>query len=337
MAPIPGLHRSLPLLRRVYSSTKIVGVRHASSVNLAGIFPPIVTPFNPDESIAWDKLRGNLAKWRQEPLSGYLVHGSNGEFAYLSPKERVDVIRVVKEECPAKIFCRLVQAGAGQLVLAGSGCESTRETIEMTSAMAEAGADVAVVYTPCYYKAKMTSPALEKHFTEVADASPIPVVLYSVPANTAIDLPIASVARLSKHPNIIGMKESGGDVAKIGEMVHLTKKEGFQLIAGSASFLLPALTVGAVGGICALANALPAQVCLLQQLFSEGKSKEARELQHRLIAPNNAVTKQFGVPGLKAAMEWFGFYGGPTRRPLLPLTTEESKALEATFTSNQFK
>jgi len=326
MAPIiPGLQRSLPLLHRVFS-TKIVGARHTSTVNLAGIFPPIVAPFNPDESIAWDKLRANLAKWRQEPLSGYLVHGSNGEFAYLSAKERVDVIRVVKEE-----------AGAGKLVLAGSGCESTRETIEMTSAMAEAGADVAVVYTPCYYKAKMTSPALEKHFTEVADASPIPVVLYSVPANTTIDLPVASVARLSSHANIIGMKESGGDVAKIGEMVHLTKKEGFQLIAGSASFLLPALTVGAVGGICALANALPAQVCLLQQLFSDGKSEEARELQHRLIAPNNAVTKQFGVPGLKAAMEWFGFYGGPTRRPLLPLTTEEFKALEATFTNNQFK
>jgi len=119
--------------------------------------------------------------------------------------------------------------------------------------------------------------------------------------------------------------------------VHLTKGEGFQLIAGSASFLLPALTVGAVGGICALANALPGQVCALQQLFSEGKWDEARQLQHRLIAPNNAVTKQFGVPGLKAAMEWFGFYGGPTRRPLLPLTEGEVKALEASFTSNQFK
>merc|ERR1711972_991497 len=183
--------------------------------------------------------------------------------------------------------------------------------------MADAGADAAVVYTPCYYKAKMTSPALEKHFIEVADASPIPIVLYSVPANTTIDLPVASVARLSSHPN------------KIGEMVHLTKGEGFQLIAGSASFLLPALTVGAVGGICALANALPGQVCALQQLFSEGKWDEARQLQHRLIAPNNAVTKQFGVPGLKAAMEWFGFYGGPTRRPLLPLTEGEVKALEA--------
>merc|ERR1719193_839195 len=192
------------------------------------------------------------------------------------------------------------KAGPGKLVLAGSGCESTLETIQVTQAMAEAGADVAVVITPCYYKGKMTGPVLEAHYTAVADASPIPVVLYSVPANTAIDLPVETVARLAKHDNIIGMKESGGDITKIGEMVHLTKKEGFQLIAGSASFLLPALTVGAVGGICALANALPAQVCLLQQLFSDGKWEEAIELQHRLIAPNNAVTKQFGVPGLKA-------------------------------------
>merc|ERR550525_726831 len=120
-----------------------------------------------DESIAWDKLRGNLARWRKEPLAGFLVHGSNGEFAYLTPEEREDVIRVVKEE-----------VGEGQLVLAGSGCESTCETIEMTSAMADAGADAAVVYTPCYYKAKMTSPALEKHFIEVAD--PVPYLLFSI-------------------------------------------------------------------------------------------------------------------------------------------------------------
>merc|ERR1712223_1617617 len=196
MAPIPGLSHSLSKLHRA-CSTKVINARHVSSVNLTGIFPPIVTPFNEDESIAWDKLRGNLARWRKEPLAGFLVHGSNGEFAYLTAKERVEVIRVVKEE-----------VGEGQLVLAGSGCESTCETIEMTSAMADAGADAAVVYTPCYYKAKMTSPALEKHFIEVADASPIPIVLYSVPANTTIDLPVASVARLSSHPNIIGMKDS---------------------------------------------------------------------------------------------------------------------------------
>jgi len=299
----------------------------ATNVDLTGIYPPIPTPFEKDESIAWGKLKENLAKWNQIGLRGYLVHGSNGEFCYLSGQERVEVIKVVRES-----------VGSDKLVLAGSGCESTRDTIEMTDAMAKAGADVAVVVTPCYYKAKMTSPGvMESHYTAVADASPIPVVLYSVPANTGIDLPVNVVASLAKHPNIIGMKESGGDVAKIGEMVHLTKGENFQLIAGSASFLLPALTVGAVGGICALANCLPAEVVELQQLWQQGKLEEARILQHRLISPNGAVTKQFGVPGLKEAMEWFGYYGGPTRKPLLPLQPAESIALEKSFSSNLFK
>jgi len=297
-----------------------------SKIDLTGVYPPIVTPFNEDESIAWDKLKSNISKWNQHPLAGFLVHGSNGEFCYLNPQERVDVIKAVKEN-----------AGPGKLVLAGSGCESTLETISMTQAMADAGADVAVVITPCYYKGKMTGPVLEKHFTAVADASPIPVVLYSVPANTNIDLPVESAARLAKHPNIIGMKESGGDITKIGSLVHQTKGEDFQMLAGSASFLLPSLLVGAVGGICALANVLPGPVCRLQQLYAEEKWEEARDLQHRLIAPNGAVTKLFGVPGLKESMGWFDYYGGPTRRPLIPLADGESKALENCFTSTGFK
>jgi len=305
---------------------KQLKMRSMSSLDLSGIFPPIPCPFREDESIAWDKLEHNLAKWTQLPLRGFLVHGSNGEFPFLTTEERVDVIRAVRK-----------QVGSNQLVLAGSGCESTMETIRMTQAMADAGADAAVVVTPCYFKGLMTGAVLEKHFTAVADASPIPVILYTVPANTNIDLPVATVVKLSSHPNIIGMKESGGDIAKIGQMVHLTKDEDFQVLAGSASFLLPALMVGAVGGICAVANCLPSPVCQLQQLYSEEKWKEAQLLQHRLIAPNAAVTKIFGVPGLKEAMSWFGFYGGPTRRPLGPLGPTESRALEAAFSENGFK
>jgi len=328
---MPPIFRQI-LLRRasqITSPTRKIQVKEissSSSPDLTGIFPPITTPFNDDETIAWDKLRENLGKWAQYPLRGFLVHGSNGEFCYLNTQERVEVIRAVKES-----------VGEDKLVLAGSGCESTMQTIQMTQDMAEAGADVAVVITPCYFKGRMTGPVLEKHFTAVADASPIPVVLYSVPANTTIDLPVQTVVRLSSHPNIIGMKESGGDVAKIGEMVHLTKNQNFQLIAGSASFLLPSLAVGAVGAISALANCLPGEVCNLQQLYRDEKWTEAKELQHRLIAPNSAVTKQFGVSGLKEAMAWFGFYGGPTRRPLVPLEPVESTSLEAAFSSNGFK
>ena len=168
---------------------------------------------------------------------------------------------------------------SGKLVLAGSGCESTRETIQMTKAMADAGADIAVVITPCYYKGKMVGGVLEQHYTAVADASPIPVVLYSVPANTTIDLPVETVVRLAKHKNIIGIKESGGDITKIGSMVHLTRGEDFQVLAGSASFLQASLSCGAVGGICALANVLPGPVCELQQLCTEHSWGEAQQLQ----------------------------------------------------------
>ena len=224
-----------------------------------------------------------------------------------------------------------------KLVLAGSGCESTAHTIALTNDMADAGADAAVVITPCYFKAKMSSPAaLKAHFTAVADSAKIPVILYSVPANTAVDMDPDTVADLSQHPNIIGIKDSGGDIAKIGKMVHDTRDQDFQVLAGSAGFLLASFHVGAAGGICALANALPREVCELERLYRDGDLEGARALQHRLIAPNGAVTKTFGVPGLKTAMEWFGFHGGPTRRPLMPISNEEERKLRAVFTSNGF-
>jgi len=290
-------------------------------MDLRGIFPPICTPFDAEERIAWDRLADNVAKWNGTELRGYVVEGSNGEFCYLSPEERVELIRRVKS-----------LAGPDKLVLAGSGCESTQATIQMTNAMAEAGADAAMVITPFYFKAKMMAgTVLEDHFTAVADASRIPIILYSVPANTGIDLAADTIIRLARHPNIIGIKESGGDVAKIGRLVAETAEHGFQVLAGSASFLLPALTVGAVGGICALANVLPAQVCRLHQLFEEGKMAEAKALQHQLIRPNGAVTKGYGVPGLKTSLEWFGYYGGPCRKPLQPLSQTEVEGLRNIF------
>jgi len=296
-------------------------------INFAGVYPPITTPFNQDESIAWNKLEENLTKMNTMNLRGYLVQGSNGEYCYLSAEERVEMIRKVREF-----------SAKDKLVLAGSGCESTAQTIDMTKKMAEAGADAAVVITPFYFKNKMNSEALRIHFTSVADASPIPVLLYSVPANTGLDLPVDLAVELSKHPNIVGMKDSGGDIAKIGQIIAETgnSPDNFCLLAGSASFLLPALNVGAVGGICALANALPEECCNLQDLFYNGKHEEAMKLQHRLIAPNGAVTKKFGVPGLKQAMEWVGFYGGPSRKPLLDLHEPEKAALRKTFSSNEF-
>ncbi|XP_051837747.1 4-hydroxy-2-oxoglutarate aldolase, mitochondrial isoform X2 [Antechinus flavipes] len=211
---------------------------------------------------------------------------------------------------------------------------ATQATVEMTVSMAQVGADAALVVTPCYYRGRMTSAALIHHYTKVADLSPIPIVLYNVPANTGLDLPVEAVVTLSQHPNIVGIKESGGDVTRMGLIIHKTKKQDFQVLAGSAGFLLASYAIGAVGGICALANVLGAQVCQLERLCLTGQWEDAQILQHRLIEPNAAVTRRFGIPGLKKTMDWFGYYGGPCRAPLRELSPEEEENLRLDFTSN---
>ncbi|HYA41503.1 MAG TPA: dihydrodipicolinate synthase family protein [Syntrophobacteraceae bacterium] len=287
-----------------------------SKLSLAGVFTPIPTPFRDDGQVDYDRLEYNLNRWNQEPLAGYVVCGSNGEYAYLTVDERVELIRGARQVIPSN-----------GLLIAGSGMESTHQTIDLTRRMAGAGADVAIVVTPCYYRGQMTAAALERHYRQVADASPVPVVLYSVPANTGLDLPAQVAVSLAKHPNIIGMKDSGGDVARIGYMAHETRDEEFQILAGSAGFLLAALAVGAVGGVCALANIAAARLTSLWKYFLQGNAKKARELQLPLIEVNTAVTSRFGVPGLKAAMDLLGYYGGPVRAPLMVLPEEDKATL----------
>ncbi|NXX38716.1 HOGA1 protein, partial [Tricholaema leucomelas] len=295
------------------------------TLDLRGIFPPLTTPFSPMQEVDYVQLEGNLRRYASIPFRGLVVLGSNGEYPYLAPLERLDVVRCVRQALPKE-----------RLLLAGSGCESTQATIKLTVSMAEAGADVALVVTPCYYRGAMTSTALVQHYTEVADASPIPVVLYSVPANTGLDLPLEAVLILAQHPNIIGIKDSGGDISRMGLMVHKTQQEDFQVLAGSASFLLASYALGASGGVCALANVLGDALCQLDHLCREGCWQEARDLQHRLIEPNMAVTRRFGIPGLKKAMEWFGYYGGPCRTPLAPLSPAQVEELRSTFSTNSW-
>ncbi|NXL56113.1 HOGA1 protein, partial [Chordeiles acutipennis] len=293
------------------------------TLDLKGIFPPLATPFSPTQEVDYAQLEGNLRRYASIPFRGLVVLGSNGEYPYLAPRERLEVVSCVRRAL-----------SKDRLLLAGSGCESTQATIELTVSIAEAGADVALVVTPCYYRGAMTSAALVQHYTEVADASPIPVVLYSVPANTGLDMPLEAVVTLAQHPNIIGIKDSGGDITRMGLMVHKTKQEDFQVLAGSAGFLMASYALGASGGICALANVLGAPLWQLDCLCREGRWQEARDLQHRLIEPNAAVTRRFGIPGLKKAMEWFGYYGGPCRAPLGPLSPPQVEELRATFSAN---
>ncbi|TRY94568.1 hypothetical protein DNTS_024384 [Danionella cerebrum] len=292
-------------------------------LDISGIYPPIATPFNEREEVDYQKLDHNLTKYAKFPFRGLVVQGSNGEYPYLCVEERVEVVRRVRQALPKH-----------KLLMAGSGCESTRGTIQMSQRMADAGADCVLVVTPCFYRGRMDSQALINHYTKVADSCSVPVVLYSVPANTGIDLPMDAIIQLSQHPNIIGLKDSGGNISRIGLAVQKTRSQGFQVLAGSADFLMAAYAIGAVGGVCALANVLGLQVCELAQLCVSGRWDEARELQYRLIEPNAAVTRQFGVPALKQAMQWFGFEPGVCRWPLQPLCEADLQTVREKFSSN---
>jgi 4-hydroxy-2-oxoglutarate aldolase len=291
------------------------------NVPLSGVLPPIPTPFDARGEVAHERLIENLERWNSYDLAGYVVLGSNGEVVYLSTQEKLRVLETARQVIPP-----------GKLLVAGTGCESTRESTALTRQAAEIGADAALLVTPHYYGGKMTSESLVRHFHTVADASPIPVVAYNVPKFTHVDMDAATIARLATHPNIIGVNDSGGNVAKLADVVQKTRsgaRSKFQVLAGSAGFFLAALTLGAVGGVLALANVAPQQAIDIYRWAQEGRLEEAAELQRRMVPVNAAVTAQFGIAGLKAGMDMLGFYGGPVRGPLLDLSESEQHALQA--------
>ncbi len=284
-------------------------------LSLQGIYAPVPTAFGADETLLLDKQAQNVRRWNEEPLAGYVVGGSNGEFPLLTRDERLEVLRVVVGE-----------RSPGRTVIGGASMESTGATAEMAVAVAEAGADAAIVVTPWYYKGKMTCAALVAHYTRVADASLVPVLVYNMPGNTGVDIPLPAVIELSRHPNIAGIKESLPDVVKIGRMVRACSP-GFQILAGSAGFLLPALAAGAVGGVLALANIAARPLDRLVGSFTRGDLGAARTAQLDLIELNALVTERYGVAGLKAALDVLGYYGGPVRQPLMGLSSAEREEI----------
>jgi 4-hydroxy-2-oxoglutarate aldolase len=243
------------------------------------------------------------------------VAGSTGESVSLAADERVELVRVVRSVLPA-----------GKLLIAGAGLESTRETVRLVHRMAEAGADVVIVVTPSYFAPSIRPDGLLAHYRSIAEASSLPVILYSVPIYTHLDLPLEVVGELAVHPNVIGIKESGGSLAKITSLVSQTPKD-FQVLVGSAGLLLGALIVGAVGCIPALGNVAAVHIRELMAAFQRGDLTRAREVQAKLVEPNEILTVRFGVPGVKAALDLVGFYGGPLRSPLRPLGEPELAVL----------
>ncbi len=285
-------------------------------MRIHGVFPPMLTPFTSRGDVDEGCFTSNIEKWNRTSLAGYVVLGSNSEAAYLTEAEKLRLIELTSEH-----------AASDKMVVAGTGVESTHETVHLTNEAARRGAHAALVLTPSYYTDKMDDRALIAHFTAVADAAMIPILLYNVPKFTHVTISVRAIETLAHHPNIVGMKDSSGDVPRLTAILNVVP-DRFNLIVGTAAAWFPAIALGMRAGILALANCAPNESARVLSLFEEGKLADARELHNRLFALNAAITATYGVAGLKHAAEVCGYAGGAVRSPLQPLREEEKQTIE---------
>ena len=286
-------------------------------LDLAGIYPALITPFAADGGVSVANMKHNIGLYNKTALRGYVVLGSTGESVLLRSKEMDEILAAVKES-----------AAAGKALIAGTGAESTAETIERTKRAAALGYDVALVKTPYYYKPSYNAQVLIAHYRRVADESPIPVMLYSVPIFTGLALEAPEIAAMAEHPNIIGIKDSSGNVQRVSETIAQTPLE-FQVLVGSAPTVYPCLAIGARGAILALASALPEKCASLYQLVRDRQLDAARELQVVLLRASKRIVSEMGIAGIKHVMDLRGYRGGNPRLPLQPLTAEQKTRLAA--------
>jgi 4-hydroxy-2-oxoglutarate aldolase len=289
-------------------------------LKLQGIYPPITTPFRADGEIYKAKLQANIDKWNRTALSGYVVCGSTGESVMLTPEE--------------KYLCWETVAAAAapeKLLIAGTGCESVRETVALTNKASEMGYKAAMVRTPFYYRNLLNrTEAQTLYFRCVADSAKIPVMIYNWPQATGLDISPEAVAALSEHPNMIAIKESSGSLEKVMQMIREVKP-GFQVLVGSAPTLAPSFQVGAVGAVLAFANAAPYATITIWEACRTRDMEAALDWQNRIARAAQLVTTKHGVPGLKHAMDLMGYYGGPPRLPLTVPSPEAKKEIDAVF------
>jgi len=346
---------------------------------LHGIFPPITTPFYPDGNVYYKKLESNVERYSRTTCAGIVVLGSTGEAILLSGQEQRDVLKSAREA-----------TAPNKVLVAGTGIESAIETLRLTEYAAELGYDVAMVRTPHYYKKQMQPANILAFYRTVADRSPLPVIIYNFPQATGYDIPAEVVIELAEHPNLIGIKESSGDVEKVRKMVEGTrhigrsatvtetfeavtprmlapaaagndggelipvgaldgaagvkpssaaitvvgkiktrqKEVGFQVLVGAANKLHASLDAGAVGAILAFACAAPTSCYEIYAAWKEGDAELARLKQERIVLAAQRVVGELGIPGVKYGMDFNGYFGGPARLPLLPLTGELKSEVE---------
>jgi 4-hydroxy-2-oxoglutarate aldolase len=344
---------------------------------LQGIFPAVTTPFYADGALYHKKIEHNIDRYSRTPVAGMVVLGSTGEAVMLSDEERREVLRISAEV-----------AAPEKVLIAGTGAESVIETLRLTDYAATLKYDAALVRTPHFYRSQMTPEAMLAFYRTVADRSPLPVILYTVPPFTAYDLPLEVITELAEHSNIIGIKESSGNVEKVAAMVQATrhikrtttvtevqqavtermftarasenggqlvsvgeltgsggtavaaspriktrsKEVGFQILVGAAHTLLDSLQVGASGGVLGFAAPAPTICFEIYAAFRDNDLELARSKQQRLEPATKRVVSQMGIPAIKHAMDLNGYYGGPPRLPLLPLTAAQKTEVEERMT-----
>ena len=276
-------------------------------MNLAGVFAPIPTPIDEQDRIDTHRMQRALDKWMRRPLAGVVVLGSNGEAALLDEIESDRVIVAARESIPRD-----------KTMIVGTGRESTQAAIKATKRAAELGADYVLVRTPGFFKSQMTTDVFIRHYMAVADASPVPVLLYNFTAVTGVNLLPAAVAQIAVHKNVAGMKESGGDITQITEVIANTPN-GFQMLAGTLGTFYAALCVGCIGGILAPACVVAEPCARLYELTRQGRHEEAQRLQKQLLPIAKLLGGGgYGVAGLKAALSVIGYDVGFPRPPLIP-------------------
>ena len=289
-------------------------------MKLQGIFPPIATPFNHEGEIWKTKVQHNVEKWNLTGLAGYVVCGSTGESVMLTTEEKIQLWGWVAQ-----------YAAPEKLLIAGTGVESVRETVDLTNRAADIGYKVAMVRTPHYYKNLINNAAAQMlYFRAVADQVKIPIFIYNWPQVTGVDIPAEAVAELSHHPNIIAIKESSGNLEKVMRMIREVKP-GFQVLTGSAPTLAPSFAVGCSGAVLAFANAAPYATVSIWEAHRTREPEAALDWQNRISHAAYLVTTKHGVPGLKYAMDLAGYYGGPPRLPLTVPCPAAKKEIEEAF------
>lgn len=282
---------------------------------MEGVGVPLATPFDDTGGVDHDALEA-LVSWVTDHGVDFLVPcGSSGEAELLTAGERAAVVETVVEEAPE-----------GAPVLAGTGSPSLRETLESTGAAADVGADAALVVTPFYYDHEVDD--LAAYYRDLAEKSPLPVYLYSVPKYTGVELDPRTVESLATHPNVAGMKDSSGDLATFQRLRRATADADFDLLVGSGSLFAPALDAGADGGVLAVANVVPERAKEISELHVAGNDEAARAVNRRLVELDHAVTSAHGVPGLKAAMRTRDVDAGTVRSPHRPVSDDVTRELD---------